>query len=726
MNLLDLRPTMASVSGKISPPVAIDPPTSQIRGITARTGMTDNPFFETWTTPFGLPPFDRIRPEHFPPAFDRGWADQVAEIEAIARSPEPPTFANTIEAMERCGRLLGRVCRVFFNLNSSNTNDALEAVALDYAPKLAQHNMRVVLDADLFRRIGDLYARRDALGLDRDQMRLLERHHLDFVRSGASLAPDAKERMSAISERLATLHTQFGQNVLADEKEWQLVLNEGDLDGLPDFARSAAAQAASERGQEERYVITLARSSVEPFLTFSARRDLRRTAYEAWTERGGNAGPNDNTPLIREIVGLRAEQARLLGYETYADYKLDDTMAKDTAAVERLLLQVWDPAKQKAAAERAELQAQAHAEGLNEAIERWDWRYYAEKVRQTKYDLDEAEIKPYFVLDNMVSAAFDTAGRLFGLRFTERTDLPVYHPDVRAYEVTDTDGRAVGVFLHDNFARSGKRSGAWMSSYRDQESFDGEVTPIIVNNNNFAKGEPTLLSFDDAETLFHEFGHGLHGLLSRVRYPSQSGTAVMRDFVEFPSQVYEHWMSTPETLRRYARHYRTGEPIPEALMNRLLAARSFNQGFATVEYTAAALLDLEFHTRKVSEHLAENLDVAAFEREVMDRIGMPTEIGVRHRPAHFQHLFAGSGYAAGYYAYLWAEVLDADGFEAFREAGDMFDPTLSARLKDIYSAGDTRDPMEIYVAFRGREPQIEALLKHRGLGAVETLLGADR
>ena len=673
---------------------------------------SDNPFFEAWTTPFGLPPFDRIRPEHFPPAFDTAMAENVAEIEAITGNPEAPTFANTIEAMERAGRALDRVGNVFFNLNSSHSNDDLEAIARDYAPKFAQHSMRIALNPALFARVADLHARRDTLGLAPDQLRLLERHHLGFVRSGALLAPEQKARMSAITERLATLHTLFGQNVLHDEKDWQLVLDESDLAGLPDFARSAAAQAAKERGLEGQYVITLARSSVEPFLTFSARRDLRRIAYEAWTKRGEHEGEHDNRPLIQEIVRLRAEQARLLGYRTFADFKLDDSMAKQTSAVERLLLQVWEPAKRKAAAERAELQEAARAEGMNEAIAPWDWRYYAEKVRQAKYDLDEAEVKPYFVLDNMVRAAFDSASSLFGIAFTERPDLPVYHPDVRVYEVTEKDGgRHVGLFLHDNFARSSKRSGAWMSSYRDQESFDGEVAPIIVNNNNFAKGEPTLLSFDDAETLFHEFGHALHGLLSRVRYPSQSGTSVRRDFVEFPSQVYEHWMSAPETLRTYARHHRTGEPIPEDLLRRLLAARNFNQGFGTVEYTAAALLDLEFHTLAD----ADGLDVGAFERRVLDKIGMPEEIAVRHRPTHFQHLFAGSGYAAGYYAYLWAEVLDADGFEAFAEAGDLYHPDLAARLKDIFSAGDTRDPMELYTAFRGREPGIQALLKHRGL-----------
>ncbi|MGE5271209.1 MAG: M3 family metallopeptidase [Thiohalocapsa sp.] len=675
--------------------------------------MADNPFFETWDTPFGLPPFERIRPEHFPPAFERGMAQEAAEIAAIAGETAPPDFANTIEALERSGRSLRRVSRVFHNLDASAGNEALQAIDRDYAPKLAAHHLKIALDPGLFARIDALYRQRERLGLDADQRRLLERHHLRFVRSGALLAPAEKSRLAAITERLATLHTLFGQNVLHDEDDWRLVLDADELAGLPDFARAAAATAASERGLDGKYVITLARASVEPFLTFSARRELRRKAYEAWAARGTQRGPHDNAPLIREIVALRAEQARLLGYASYADYRLDDTMAKTPAAAEDLLRQVWEPAKRKAAAERDELAAAAVADGLNQKLMPWDWRYYAEKVREARYEIDEAAVKPYFVLDNMVEAAFDTAGHLFGIRFVPRRELPVYHPDVRAWEVRDSGGRPIGLFLHDNFARPGKRSGAWMSSYQVQERLDGEVLPVVVNNNNFAKGDPTLLSFDDARTLFHEFGHGLHGLLSQVRYPSQSGTAVRRDFVEFPSQVFEQWLAVPETLRRYARHYRTGEPLPEELLQRLLAARTFNQGFATVEYTACALLDLDLHAREA----AGDLDITAFEQDFLARVGMPAEIGLRHRPAHFQHLFAGSGYAAGYYAYLWAEVLDADGFAAFEETGDAFDPTLAARLKRVYSAGDSEDPMTLYRAFRGRDPSIAPLLAQRGLDA---------
>ena len=545
----------------------------------------DNPFFTPWTAEFGFPPFDRILPEHFPAALDRGMEEGLAEFDAIAASAEAPTFANTIEAMEAAGRLLNRVCSVFFNLNSSHTNGELEAIARDYSPKLAQYNARISLNPALFERVADLYARRDGLGLEPDQMRLLERSHLGFVRSGAALEPEAKVRMAEISERLATLTTLFGQHVQADEQAWQLVLEEADLDGLPGYVREAAAQAAAERGAEGKYVITLLRSSVEPFLTFSTRRDLREKAHRAWTSRGANAGETDNRDLIREIVALRTEQARLLGYPTYADYKLDDTMAKQPTAVMTLLNQVWEPARAQAIAERGLIQAEAERAGFDGAIEAWDWRFYAERVRKARYDLDDGEIKPYFLLENMVRAAFDTATRLFGITFAERTDLPLYHPDARLYEVRDKEtGRHVGLFIQDNFARASKRSGAWMSSYRDSESYVEEVTPIIVNNSNFAKSRPSLLTFNDAETLFHEFGHALHGLLSKARYPSQSGTSVRRDFVEFPSQVYEHWLSAPETLRAYAVHHETGEPIPEELLGRLLEARKFDDGIARGSY----------------------------------------------------------------------------------------------------------------------------------------------
>lgn len=675
--------------------------------------MTENPLLQPWTTPFGLPPFDRIRPEHYPPAFDRGMAEHRAEVAAIAADPAPPGFADTVEALERAGRLLDRVRMTFFNLVSSQASEPMQAVERDYAPRLARHRTEVMLDPALFARIDAVHAARDRLGLDPDQRRLLERLHAGLLRAGAGLDAAGRARMTAIAARLAELHTAFGQNVLHDEDSWTLPLGAEDLDGLPDFLRDAAREAARERGMEG-WVVTLARSSVEPFLTFSARRDLRERAWRAWVARGTTPGPRDNRPLIREILALRAERARLLGYPDFAAWRLADTMAGTPDAAERLLRQVWEPARRRAAEERAELEALAReAAGGNHAIEAWDWRYWAERARQARHAFDEAALKPFFPLDRMLQAAFATAGRLFGLRFEERPEVPLYHPDVRCFEVLDAAGGHRGVFLLDAFARPGKRSGAWMSSYRVAEGMDGAVAPIVVNNNNIARGTPALLSFDEAETLFHEFGHALHGLMSRARYPSQSGTAVLSDFVEFPSQVLEHWLTVPETLRAHARHHATGEALPEDLLSAMLAARKAGQGFATVEFVAAALIDLAMH-----RHAApEALDPEAFEAAFLEEIGMPGAIVLRHRPAHFQHLFAGGGYAAGYYAYMWAEVLDADAFDAFAEAGDPFEPSLAAGLRRIFEAGDTEDPMALYVAFRGRAPSPEPLLRHRGLAA---------
>jgi len=670
-----------------------------------------NPLLAPWTAPFGVPPFGTIRPEDFPPAFEAAMAEHLAEIVAIGTDPAPPDFANTIEALQRSGRALSRLGNLFGNLAASLGGAALEELDRQLSPRLAQHGMRVALDPGVFRRVADLHARRESLALEEDQRRLLERTHLGFVRSGAALPPGARARMSEISERLAVLHTAFGQNVLHDEKAWHLPVAEADLEGLPEFLRAGMAEAAAERGLAG-HAVTLSRSLIEPFLAFSPRRELRREAYAAWIARGTHAGAHDNRPLIPEILALRAERARLLGYGSFAEFRLADSMAGSIEAAEALLAEVWGPAKRRAAAERERLLSLARAEGLEGPLEPWDWRYYSEKVRRADHALDEAELKQYFVLENIQQAAFDTASRLFGLRFIPLPDMPLYHPDVRAYEVRDEDGH-VGIFLADPFARADKRSGAWMSSYRDQEALDGWVSPVIVNNNTFARAEPTLLSFDDAETLFHEFGHALHGLLSRVRYVSQSGTSVRRDFVELPSQLYEHWLALPETLRHYARHHATGAPMPEALAQRLLGARTFNQGFATVEYVASALLDMALHRHPAPDRL----DIEAFERQFLADIGMPREIGPRHRAAHFQHLFAGSGYSASYYAYMWSEVLDADGFEAFTEAGDPFDPATAARLRRLLSAGDTVDPARLYTEFRGRAPSTAALLRARGLDA---------
>lgn len=645
------------------------------------------------------------------PAFEDGMRRHLDEIDAIVGDPQPADFANTIVAMERAGRLLGQVSSVFFNLNASNGSDALRAVDTEMAPRLAEHGMKVSLNPGLFARVAEVYARRATLGLDAVQMRLLERTHLGFIRSGAGLDEAARARMSEISQRLAVLHTQFGQNVLHDEKDWVLHLAEADLAGLPDFVLEGLRQAAVERGLDG-HVVTLSRSLIEPFMMFSQSRSLRKRAHAAWVARGSHAGAHDNRPLMPEILALRAERARLLGYANFAEFRLSDMMAGRPDRVAGLTGEVWDAALRKFGVEREQLLAEARADGLNEGLEAWDWAFYAERVRSRHYAIDAAEVKPYFVFENIQRAAFDTAGKLFGISFVPRPDLPVYHPDVVIYDVQE-HGQHMGLFVSDPFARADKRSGAWMSSYRDQENLDGPVTPIIVNNNNFAKASPALLSFDDAETLFHEFGHALHGLLSQVRYPSQSGTSVRRDFVEFPSQIMEHWFAARENLREYARHHATGEPIPDALIDKLLAARNFNQGAASLEYTASSMLDMQLH-----EHDdPASLDIEAFERETLAAMGMPAEIGARHRPSHFQHIFAGGGYAAGYYSYLWAEVLDADGFEAFEQSGDLFDPVMAGRLRTVLSAGDTRDPMELYVAFRGQEPGTAALMRNRGLAA---------
>jgi len=676
--------------------------------------VTENPLLNEWTTPFEAPPFAQVAPEHFRPAFDAALVEHDAEIAAIAESPEPPTFANTVEAMEMGGEKLRRVASVFFGLSGADTNDALEKIEREMAPILAKHRSSVFMNAKLFARVDALKTNQASLGLTKEQARVLERLHLAFVRQGAALTREKKQRLAEITERLATLGTQFGQNVLADERAYVLPLDASDLAGLPDSLRQAAAATAEERGIKGKYAITLSRSSVEPFLQFSSRRDLREAAFKAWIARGENGGETDNGSAIAEMVKLRIERAKLLGYDNYAAFRLDDTMAKTPEAALGLLEAVWKPAREKALRDAEALQEIVRDEGGNFTLAPWDWRYYAEKRRKAEFDFDEGAIKPYLQLDKMIAAAFDTARRLFGLNFAPRSDIPVYHPDVRTWEVTNAEGRHVGLFFGDYFARTSKRSGAWMSAFRTQEKLAGDIHPIIYNVMNFSKpapGQPALLSFEDARTLFHEFGHGLHGLLSDVTYRSIAGTSVSTDFVEFPSQLYEHWLEEPDVLRRFAVHYRTGEPMPEAMLEKLKAARNFNQGFATVEYVSSALVDLDFH--RLTE--AGELHVAAFERQSLERIGMPDAIVMRHRPPHFAHVFSGDGYAAGYYSYLWSEVLDADGFAAFKEAGDIFDPETAKRLKDfVYSAGYLREPAEAYTRFRGRMPKPEALLKKRG------------
>ena len=676
---------------------------------------TGNPLLGSWATAFGMPPFDAIHAEHFPAAFARALSAHRREVRAIAGNAARPSFDNTIRALEASGRQLEQVADVFFNLAAADTSPELQVVERDIAPQLAAHQSAILLDPKLFARVAELYRRRRSLKLDSESARMLERTHTRFVHAGARLVPKARKRVAAINQRLASLVTTFNQNLLKDEQDWHLALDgPRDLDGLTPQLQAAMRQAGADRGLDQP-VVTLARSIVEGFLQLSTRRELRRQAFEAWIRRGERGGPTDNRAIIAEVVALRAELARLIGFESYAAYALDDTMAKSPAAVRALLDQVWPAALRRAGEERSALARRARSEGDNHPLEAWDWRYYAEKERKARFDIDESEVRAYLTLDAVIAAGFETASRLFGLRFEERPDLPRYHPDVRVWEVKGSKGRHVGLFMGDYFARPSKRSGAWMSSFRGQHKLDGEVRPIIVNVLNFARGEqglPTLLSLDDARTLFHELGHGLHGLLSDVTYPSISGTSVSRDFVELPSQLFEHWLTTPEILERFARHYETGTPMPPELVAKLKTARNFNQGFATVEYTACALLDIELHS--LTE--PQGLDVSRFEADTLAAIGMPREIVMRHRLPHFMHIMG--GYAAGYYSYLWSEVMDADAFAAFEEAGDVFDKATARKLaRHIYAAGNRRDPLKAYIAFRGRPPEIGPLLRKRGLVA---------
>lgn len=675
----------------------------------------ENPLLKAWQTPFETPPFDEIKPEHFMPAFEQAFFDHSAEIAAIVNDPAAPDFANTITALERSGKLLSRVASVFYDLVSAHSNPAILEIDKDVSSRMARHWNPIMMNAVLFGRIVALHDKRAELGLTTEQMRLLERTYTRFHRSGAGLDEAAKARMADINERLAHLGTSFSHHLLGDEQEWFMELGEGDLDGLAESFVASARASADERGMSGKAIITTSRSSMEPFLKSSARRDLREKAYKAFIQRGNNGNANDNNETIVEILKLREETAKILGFPTFAAYRLEDSMAKTPEAVRGLLERVWKPARARALADRDALQELIAEEGGNFKLAAWDWRYYAEKLRQRRANFDDAAIKPYLTLDHMIAAQFDTATRLFGITFAERKDVPVWHPDVRVWEVKDAKGDLKAIFYGDYFARSSKRSGAWMTSLRDQQKLDGEVAPLVLNICNFAKGtngQPSLLSPDDARTLFHEFGHGLHGMLSNVTYPSLSGTSVFTDFVELPSQLYEHWQEQPQVLQTFAKHYQTGEPLPDDLLKRFIAARKFNQGFATVEFVSSALIDLEFHTQPASA----STDVAAFEKKELEKIGMPEEIALRHRPTQFGHIFSGDHYASGYYSYMWSEVMDADAFGAFEEAGNIFDPAVARRLHDdIYSSGGSVDPEAAYVAFRGRAPAPDALLRRRGL-----------
>ncbi len=669
-----------------------------------------NPLLAAFDAAFGLPPFGALKDEDFGPAFDAGLAEARARVAAIAADPAAPTFANVIEALELSEELLDRVSSVFYNLAGADTTEARQALERDLAPKMAAFASEVAMNAGLWARIDDLWARRAGLGLTAEQARVLKLYHRNFLRAGAALTGPARARMGAVKERLAVLSTRFSQNVLADERDWTMALSPDDLAGLPDFVVASARSAAAERGQAG-HLLTLSRSLIVPFLQFSARRDLRERAYRAWVARGETGGETDNRAVAAEILALRAERAQLLGYASFADYKLEPEMAGTPAAVRDLLMRVWVPARDKAGADAAVLTAMMRGDGINGELEPWDWRYYAERRRKAEFDLDEAELKPYLGLEAMIGAAFDCAGRLFGLSFRP-VEATLYHPDARAWEVL-RDGRHVALFIGDYFARASKRSGAWMSSFRGQRKLGGDQRPIIVNVCNFAKppaGDPALLSYDDARTLFHEFGHALHGMLSDVTYPSVAGTSVARDFVELPSQLYEHWLEVPEVLEAHARHAVTGAPMPRALLDRLMAAQTFDQGFATVEYVASALVDLAFHEGPAPA------DPMARQAEVLAGLGMPRAIRMRHATPHFAHVFSGDGYSSGYYSYMWSEVMDADAFDAFTEAGSAFDPATAQRLERfILSAGGSDEPDALYRQFRGRMPGVGPLLKGRGL-----------
>ncbi|SEM70548.1 peptidyl-dipeptidase Dcp [Roseovarius tolerans] len=668
-----------------------------------------NPLLAEWKTPFALAPFDAISDEDFAPAFDAAMQEARAEVAAIADNPDAPTFANTIEALEASGKALDKVLSVFFTVAGADSNPRRQELQRDFGPKLAAYSSELYGNKQLFARVEAVWQAREALDPTAEQQRLLMLTHRAFRRAGAALTGEQDKRMRAIMARLVELGTAFTQNLLADEAGWHMELSEGDLEGLPDFVIRSARAAGQEKGADGP-VITLSRSLIVPFLQFSPRRDLRRKAFEAWVSRGAMGGETDNRAIAEEILRLRAERAALLGYENFAAYKLETEMAKTPEAVRDLLMAVWEPAKTQAEADADTLTAMMRADGINGDLEPWDWRYYSEKRRQAEHDLDETALKPYLSLDAMIEAAFGCANRLFGLEF-KPLDIALYHPDCRAWEVT-REGRHVAVFIGDYFARGSKRSGAWCSSMRGQAKLPNVQGPVVINVCNFAKGDPALLSYDDARTLFHEFGHALHHLLSDVSYESLSGTSVARDFVELPSQLYEHWLEVPEVLERYATHVETGAAMPPEMLERLLKATTYDMGFQTVEYVASALVDLAFHEGAPPD------DLIAAQRDVLNRLGLPHAITMRHASPHFAHVFSGDGYSSGYYSYMWSEVMDADAFAAFEEAGGAFDAAQARALeRHILSQGGSSDPAELYTAFRGRLPGVEALLRGRGLAA---------
>ncbi len=675
-----------------------------------------NPLLAKWSGPYGgVPPFDRVQITYFKPALEAAMNEKLQEVQQIASQTAAPTFENTIAAMERSGKTLDRVMTLYGIWGSNMNTPDFQVVQREMAPRLAAFADQITQNAALFKRIEAVYNSPDRSKLTPEQQRLTWKYYNDFVRAGAKLDSTAKARLSQINQQMAGLFTRFSQNVLADEtNEFLQLKSEADLAGLPQSVRDAAAAAAQSKNLAGSWVITNTRSSIDPFLTYSSRRDLREKAWRMFVNRGDNGGEHDNNNIITEILQLRAERAKLLGYPTHAHWRLENTMAKTPERAMELMEAVWQPAIGRVREEVADMQALAQKEGANIKIEPWDYRYYAEKVRKAKYDLDQNEVKQYLQLDKLREGMFWVAGELFNFNFTPVTNMPVFHPDVKVWEVTDkTTGAHIGLWYFDPYARTGKRSGAWMNAYRTQEKMDTPVTTIVSNNSNFVKGkegEPVLISWDDAETLFHEFGHALHGLSSNVTYPSLAGTAVFRDYVEFPSQLLEHWLSTPEVLQRFAVHYQTGKPIPQDLVRRIEKASTFNEGFATTEYLASALIDMKLHLAG-----AQKIDPDNFERQTLAQLGMPKEIVMRHRTPQFLHVFASDGYSAGYYSYIWSDVLTADAFGAFMEAGGPYDKAVAERLKKyIFSVGNTIDPAEGYRLFRGRDPQVEALMKKRG------------
>jgi len=684
---------------------------------TAQAAATPNPLTVPWTGPYGgVPPWDKAGVDLFKPALEAGMADQLAAIDRIAHDPTAPTFDNTIAAMERSSRMLDRVGAIYGVFNSTMSDDALQSVEREMAPKLAAFSDQITQNEKLFARIAAVYDVREKSNLTPEQQRLTWLYYTDFVRAGARLDAASKAKLSDMNQQLATLYTNFSQNVLKDENDGVLMIDkEADLAGLPQSVREGAAQAAEGRGQKGKWAVSNTRSSVEPFLTYSDRRDLRQKVWQMFVDRGDNGGVTDNNANIAKILQLRAQRAKLLGYPTHAHWRLENTMAKTPERAMELMEAVWTPAVARVHEEVADMQVIADKEGAGIRIEPWDYRYYAEKVRKEKYDLDQTEITPYLQLENLREGMFYMAKELFGFNFkpVDPKTVPVYHPDVRVWEVTDPAGKLVGLWYFDPYARKGKRSGAWMNAYRSQERFDSDVKTIVSNNANFVKGkpgEPVLVSWEDASTLFHEFGHALHGLSSNVTYPSVSGTSVARDYVEFPSQLLEHWLSTPEILNRYALNYQTGKPIPAALVEKIKRAKKFNEGFKTVEYLSSALIDMKLHLAGETP-----IDADRFERETLATLGMPHEIVMRHRTPQFNHVFAGDGYSAGYYSYLWSDTLTADAWEAFTEAGGPWDKAVAKRLRDnVFSVGNTIDPADGYRAFRGRDAGIAALMRKRG------------